>query len=158
MDAELAFKQMLLDLVGELLNDLYLENYEQPMAISEFLPGVRTTLRKQYFRGNPRGPRRLDEAQAIVRERMLRLFKLGTESTAPKRLHSKSKWRSQKPMELVDSLLDGEMREQEHEWSNYEQEEHEAKLLISNTIFDVILKDTIECFQISFLKKQMNNS
>lgn len=45
------------------------------------------------------------------------------------------------------------MREQEYEWSNYEFEEYEAKTLISNTIFDMILKDTIDCFQVNISKR-----
>ena len=71
-------------------------------------------------------------------------------------IKAKSKWRSQKKLDLVDNLLDGEMREQEHEWSNYELEEYEAKTLISNTIFDIILMDTVECFQSIIIKKMKN--
>jgi hypothetical protein len=168
LDMEVSFKQMLLDLIGELINDLYLENYDTPQQISEFLPGIKTSLKKQHFRSNPKGPRSVADTKVLVKEKLLRIFKLNTEASsipvnnnnmsATSRKYTKSKWRSQKPLDLVDSLLDSEMREQEHDWSNYDQEEHEAKLLISNTIFDIILKDTIECFQINFLKKQMNAS
>ena len=163
LDMEVNFKHMLLDLIGELMHDLYLEKYAKPQQISEFIPGVTTCLKKQHFRSNPAGPAQVHEAKRLVRDKILRIFKFTSDSTlsassgmvvGSKKFNSKSKWRSQKPMDLVDSLLDSEMREQEHDWSNYDQEEHEAKLLISNTIFDIILKDTIECFQINFLKKQ----
>lgn len=66
---------------------------------------------------------------------------------------TRSKWRQQRRLDAVDSLLDREMREQEYEWSNYEAEEHEAKLLVVDAIFDALLHDTIESFQISFIKK-----
>ena len=158
LDMEVSFKQMILDLIGELMNDLYLENYDRPQQISEFLPGIKTSLKKQHFRSNPKGPRTIAETKHLIKDKILRIFKFNPDpsSLTTSKKYSKSKWRSQKPLDLVDSLLDSEMREQEHDWSNYDQEEHEAKLLISNTIFDIILKDTIECFQINFLKKQMN--
>jgi hypothetical protein len=158
LDMEVSFKQMILDLISELMNDLYLENYDRPQQISEFLPGIKTSLKKQHFRSNPKGPRTIAETKHLIKDKILRIFKFNPDpsSLTTSKKYSKSKWRSQKPLDLVDSLLDSEMREQEHDWSNYDQEEHEAKLLISNTIFDIILKDTIECFQINFLKKQMN--
>ena len=91
---------------------------------------------------------------------MYQLLKLAvsTESFLDKRpeINAKSKWRSGKKLDLVDNLLDVEMRDQEHEWSNYELEEYEAKILISNTIFDMILKDTLECMQTNMLKKLKN--
>ncbi len=158
LEMEVSFKQMILDLIGELMYDLYLENYDRPQQISEFLPGIKTSLKKQHFRSNPKGPRTIAETKHLIKDKILRIFKFNPDpsSLTTSKKYSKSKWRSQKPLDLVDSLLDSEMREQEHDWSNYDQEEHEAKLLISNTIFDIILKDTIECFQINFLKKQMN--
>jgi Fe-S cluster assembly iron-binding protein IscA len=45
------------------------------------------------------------------------------------------------------------MREQDPEWADYEVEEHEAKIIVANTIFDSILQDTIDYFQASFNKK-----
>lgn len=66
---------------------------------------------------------------------------------------SRTKWRLQKKLDLVDSLLDREMREQDPEWADYEVEEHEAKIIVANTIFDSILQDTIDYFQASFNKK-----
>lgn len=157
---ELTFKQMLLDLIGELMNDLYLERFDKPQSVSEFLPGVKTSFKKQYFKSNPKGPSKQEDAKSLIKDRILRIFKLNgneAEIQASRPKTAKSKWRSLKKLDLVDSLLDNEMREQEHDWANYEIEEHEAKLLITNTIFDMILKDTIECFQINFLKKQANN-
>lgn len=59
----------------------------------------------------------------------------------------------QKKLDLVDSLLDREMREQDYEWANYEVEEQESRVLLADTIFDMILKDTVDCFQISYMKK-----
>jgi hypothetical protein len=159
LDMELTFKHMLLDLIGELMNDLYLETYDKPQQISEFIPGIKTTLKKQYFRSNPHGPTNLTQTKSLIKEKIFNIFKFKNGGDHHKGGHHtdksvKSKWRCQKPLDLVDGLLDAEMREQEHDWSTYDQEEHEAKLLIANTVFDIILKDTIDCFQVNFLKKQ----
>lgn len=68
-------------------------------------------------------------------------------------ISTRLKWRQQRRLDPVDSLLDREMREQEYEWSNYETDEYEAKVLVADSIFDTLLHDTIESFQISFIKK-----
>lgn len=154
---ELNFKRMLLDLVGETLHDLYLEKYEEPTCVSNFFPGIKNSLKKHHFKSIIRGPQSQEEAQKMIKKKINKLLKLAvsTESfldTKPE-INAKSKWRTHKKLDLVDSLLDTEMREQEHEWSNYELEEYEAKILISNTIFDMILKDTVDCFQLNMLRK-----
>lgn len=70
---------------------------------------------------------------------------------------SRSKWRMQKKLDLVDSLLDREMREQDHEWANYEVEEQESRMLLTNMIFEMVLKDTLDSFQICLVKKNAIN-
>lgn len=154
---ELNFKRMLLDLVGEMLHDLYLEKYEEPTSVSNFFPGIKKSLKKLHFKSIIRGPQSQEEAQKIIKTKINKLLKLAvsTESflDAKPEINAKSKWRTHKKLDLVDNLLDAEMREQEHEWSNYELEEYEAKILISNTIFDMILKDTVDCFQLNMLRK-----
>jgi len=151
------FKRMLLDLMGELLHDLYLERYEEAKSVSSYFPGIKRSLKKVHFKSVVRGPSGMPEAQRLVRGRISEVLKLAvsTESFLDKKpeISAKSKWRSGKKLDLVDNLLDGEMREQEHEWSNYEVEEYEAKILISNTIFELILKDTVDCVQSALLKK-----
>lgn len=157
---ETNFKRMLLDLIGELTNDLYLEKYEQPKSISNFFPGVKMNAKKKNFKSVIRGPLLQNEAQKLIKQKINQLLKLTVNNesflASKSEIKAKSKWRSQKKLDLVDNLLDGEMREQEYEWSNYELEEYEAKILISNTIFDMILKDTVECFQTNLLKKMQN--
>jgi len=58
----------------------------------------------------------------------------------------KSKWRMKKKYDLVENLLDAEMREDEHEWSNYDQELCEAKSAVADAVFDHLLSDTISAF------------
>jgi hypothetical protein len=60
----------------------------------------------------------------------------------------------QKRLDLIDQLLDVEMREQDPEWSNYDAEEYEAKIMIADNIFDMILLDTLNCFKLNELKRE----
>jgi hypothetical protein len=162
---EFKFKRMLFDLIGELMTDLFIEKYQSPEVVSEFLPAVKRYSKKRYFKSVKSSEMSIENVSQLVKSKVMQLLKLdgqsdefgSVESAGQKRQVTKSKWRSQKRLDLVDSLLDSEMREQEHEWANYEFEEYEAKLLISNTIFDVLLKDTIDCFQLNFLKKQSSS-
>jgi hypothetical protein len=164
-EKELSFKLMLFDLIGELLNDLYLERYETPSSVSEFFPSEKKTLKKKYFRLVRLGPARLDACKKLVVHKANELLKLSkpnddreNDSATPATTSNPklfvSKWRSTKRLDLVDSILDGEMRQEECEWANYEQEEYEAKLLVSNTIFDMLLKDTIDCFKLNLIKQE----
>lgn len=158
---EINFKKMLFDLIGELLYDLYLEKYESAEQISEFLPGLKRLPKKKHFKSVMRGPGDLELVKEMIRGKVCTMLKIKDDkapvTSGGKRVSVKSKWRVQKKLDLVDTLLDLEMREQEYEWSNYESEEYEAKLHITNTIFDLLLKDTIESFQHSFLLKIKNN-
>jgi hypothetical protein len=182
-EKEIIFKRMVLDSVGELLNDLYLERYEKPMRANEFLPKLHVMPKKQYFKSIKLAPNSLltlKETKLLIKNKLFEVIKLSDESLLEENERAatqasthlvraylqketekqrklnrlKSKWRTQqKKMDLVDKLLDYEMREQEYEWSNYELEEEEAKLLISNSIFDLILKDTVDIIQTCLNKR-----
>lgn len=155
---ELIFKKMLLDLIAELMHDLYLERYEHLKPMFKYFPGLKKNFKKQYFKSHVKGPVSLNETKLVIRQKLTCLLKLNEINNNNNNILNynqqvKSKWRLQKRLDLVDSILDSEMRDQEYEWSNYEMEEYEAKTLITNSIFDLVLKDTIECFQLNFNKK-----
>ncbi len=168
LQSEMHFKRMLLDLIGELFYDLYLERFEEDEVINEFVPCLRKRAEKKYFKSMPKGPGELMRAKLLVRNKVLSLIKLQTGEEAEaeagmvrgvfraKKQLAKSKWKVMKKLDLVDTLLDREMREQEFEWSNYDIEEYEAKLLVSNTVFDMLLKDTIDSLRGAIAKKKIN--
>lgn len=159
-EIEFKFKRMLIDLIGELLLDLYIEKYVSPELVSELLPGIKRYPKRLYFKSiiSSASMNKI-QVKEIIRSKVLQLLRLDTHENdlANRKTITKSKWRSQKRLDMVDALLDSEMREQEHEWANYEYEEYEAKLLISNTIFDMLLKDAIDCFHVNYLKKKSSN-
>jgi hypothetical protein len=163
-DAKANFKLMLFDLVGELLLDLYSEMYEDEAGTAArsfenvFQRKIRT--KKVHFKSLYKGPDCMEVAKKLVNEKVSD-YLLNVEEKkcggTPKKeytlISSRSKWRQRKRLDPVDRMLDREMREQEYEWSNYDDEEYEAKLILSNTIFDMVMHDTIQCFQTNFIKK-----
>ena len=160
---ERSLRRMLCDLTGELLIDLFVERYAVPESVpgGEFMPCLRRKVRKQHFRSIVRAPLELERVRPLLSLKMndfLRMSDSEPPTSASFQPQAtallKSKWRAQKRLDLVDSLLDNEMREQEHDWSNYEFEENEAKLLIANSIFDALLRDTLDCVQLCLIKRQ----
>jgi hypothetical protein len=163
-EIERNFKKMLFDLVGELVLDLYLEKFEQKKAVSSFFPEFKIGAAKSYFKGLQKGPTDLETSKKLIKEKIFEILKLKPKEARLSELakkpppQMKSKWRTQRKLDNVDTLLDREMREQEFEWSNYEKEEYEAKSQLTSTIFDILLKDTIKSFQISFIKKNTSEN
>ena len=117
------------------LHETYLERYEQPKPVSSFFPGIKKNPRKLIFKSRLKGPANISDTQKLLKTKVNQLLKLDNNNNTNNddKLNPandwralatrRSKWRTQKKLDLVDSLLDNEMREQEHEWANYETEE-----------------------------------
>jgi hypothetical protein len=150
-ESELKFKQMLLDLVADLLHDLYLENYASEAPLFEFVPHFKQKSKKKHFNNVIQGPTDVRTAKELIKSKLFQIIKCENAQTTK---HKKSKWRMQKRLDLIDQLLDVEMREQDPEWSNYDAEEYEAKIMIADNIFDMILLDTLNCFKLNELKRE----
>lgn len=160
-NSERQFKRMLLDLIGELLLDMFIERYEKEEQVNEFVPCLKRKIERKHFKTLPYGVMDKAKTKEIIRNKVLQMMKLQEEESTTGRRGggagsgsvNKSKWKMSKKLDLVDSLLDKEMREQEFEWANYEIEEYEAKLLTSNHLCDMLLKETIDSFKAIFAKK-----
>ena len=50
----------------------------------------------------------------------------------------------------VDMLLIGELREEECEWTNYEQDELSVKEHLVHSIFEILIDDTLNCLKERF--------
>ena len=147
--SEKSFAKLVFDLVHELVEDLFVEKYSSPKALSEFMPNLKVHKKRQHFRASAKLAHQPGQVNLVIKEKLFDLLNLETEFNrlSQSKTTFKSKWRAKKRTDLVDGLLNNEMREQENDWSNYEYEENEAKLLISNLIFDMLIKDTIQCFE-----------
>lgn len=69
-EAEMTFKRMLFDLVGELFYDLYLERFETPQIVSSYLPNFKRTAKKNYFKSAMKGPSQKEAAKKMVMEKV----------------------------------------------------------------------------------------
>ena len=152
-----SFDEMLFDLSGEIIYDLYKENYEKGQPISVYVPGFQQMSKKQFFKNSLKGPSVKNETSEIVFGKVKDILNFPCKMDTKKSLISnrgekKSKWRVQKRLDLVDNILDREMREEENEWSMYDQEEIEAKLMMSEIVFENILQDTVS-LMLSLKKK-----
>lgn len=154
-----AYDEITFDLVKEFIYDLYRENFEEKKSLSNFLPEFKRVIRKNFFKNITSAPTDTSRSKKLIIEKINGLIKpieanaenypFKLEKNRDYNADKKSKWRIQKRLDLVDTILDKEMREDEHEWSNYEQEEIEAKLLMSDIIFESLLNDTLSLFSIN---------
>ncbi len=159
LETEITFKYMLFNLVGELMHDLYLERYENDeRTMCQFYPDFKCSTHKTFFSSKLNGPSNMSQAKHLIKKKMLQILRMDNpniSSDSSRKISSKFKRTlACKQLDLVDTLLYNEMRSKEQDWSNYETEEFEAKLMTYNAIFDSVLSDTINCFQLIHLKKE----
>lgn len=69
-EAETTFKRMLFDLVGELFYDLYLERFEAAQIVSSYLPNIKRTAKKNYFKSAMKGPSQKEAAKKMVMDKV----------------------------------------------------------------------------------------
>jgi hypothetical protein len=127
-DIKTAFKQLLLDLVVEIMRGFYSKNNAHQNSINT------------YFEKLSNDPARLSATESSIKKQLFGLFqkKSGLAETL-----GSSKWRLQRRFDMIDQMLDKEMRENEYEWSNFEKEENEAKLIMADLVSDGIISDAI---------------
>ena len=61
-----SFDEMLFDLSGELVYDLYRENYEKNQPVSVYVPGFQLLLKKSFFKTSLKGPSQKSETSYVV--------------------------------------------------------------------------------------------
>ena len=110
---------MLFDLSGELVYDLYRENYEKNQPVSVYVPGFQLLLKKSFFKTSLKGPSQKSETSDVVFNKIKDILNFPCKTESKKNLTSnrgdkKSTWRVQKRLDLVDNILDREMREEEN--------------------------------------------
>lgn len=141
------FKEMLFHLIGQLLNDLYLDKYSTTTNS--------TTIDRQFFKKYLKGPLNKSKAKELIKFKLndiLYTFIDLNNLSNNTNLNYNSKWKlnkykqengQQQQIDLIDYLLEMEMRQQEHIWCNYDLELNEAKLSLCDNLFDYLLKDTL---------------
>lgn len=140
------FKKLLFDLSGDIIRDIYKNDEEEPP------PWQKVTRRQQkYFRGaSP--PSSIDNLTSIVQQAVINILGLNGSRKA-----DKNKWTIRKRKDHVDNILVEELREEEPRWINYDDDELAVKMQLTDTIFDMLLNDTVHTMNRVYQKKKMAN-
>nr|XP_039269943.1 centrosome-associated protein 350-like isoform X2 [Styela clava] len=142
LNADHIFKTSLFDMVRELITEIYNikssteENLKRPLWLKK-----KTVCRPSYCR---RMPETEDEIVKIVSKQVSKLLNL---SNDPQKLDPKitMKWGSRRKKDKVDLILIQELREEEPEWTNYDEDETTVKMQLTDTVLDMLVSDTVHC-------------
>lgn len=140
------FKKLLFDLTGEVIRDIYKDEEDEPP------PWQKPKRRQQkYFRGaSP--PTTIDNLTPIVQQAVINTLGLNGSRKA-----DKNKWTVRKRKDHVDNILVEELREEEPRWINYDEDELAVKMQLTDTIFDMLLNDTVQTMNRVYQKKKLGS-
>ena len=133
-----AYKNLVFDLTGEILTDLYNEEIDdatdRPWA-SQLSSALRSVSRMP--------PTTLPEVRPIVNDQVTRLLgvnqRLGRPTIIPKVLVTRRR------QDNVDRILYQELQEEEPNWISYDKDELEVKMQLTDAIMDLLLTETVTC-------------
>lgn len=139
------FKTLLFDLAGEVIRDIYKDEEEEPP------PWQKPKRRHQkHFRGaSP--PTTMENLTPIVQQAVINTLGLNGCRKA-----DRNKWTVRKRKDHVDNILVEELREEEPRWINYDEDELAVKMQLTDTIFDMLLNDTVQTMNKVYQKKKSN--
>lgn len=86
-----------------------------------------------------------DEVRALVLERVTNLIGLGAPRTTMQTLLRKTPVRGNKK-DNVDAILIEELREEEPQWTDYDEDETAVKFQVADSILSMLLDDTVRVF------------
>ncbi|XP_077572933.1 centrosome-associated protein 350 isoform X2 [Stigmatopora nigra] len=137
-----SYKKAVYDLTWEILQEIYAEdpNANQP----EWVKPQR--VRSAFFH-RVKTPQDLNKVQEFVTEEVLKLYGLS------KNKNKKSDWQKmlkfgRKKRDRVDQILVQELHEDEAQWLCYEEDELSVKMQLADSIFDMLLKDTVNTLRL----------
>ncbi|XP_077462945.1 centrosome-associated protein 350 isoform X2 [Stigmatopora argus] len=137
-----SYKKAVYDLTWEILQEIYAEdpNANQP----EWVKPQR--VRSAFFH-RVKTPQDLNKVQEFVTEEVLKLYGLS------KKKNKKSDWQKmlkfgRKKRDRVDQILVQELHEDEAQWLCYEEDELSVKMQLADSIFDMLLKDTVNTLRL----------
>ena len=123
-DSTKTFLKFLYDLVGEIIDELMLKGDE----------------RKGTWKMRPSVESQKSSILAAVKQEVLILFSFEKRSTKESLI---VRW-SQKKRDRVDEILVRELHAEEKSWIDYSADEKQVKQTLSETIFNLILQDTLK--------------
>jgi len=131
-----AYDHLLFDLTTQVLD----ETYKQPdssNAVPWFKPkgAVWSTHRVL--------PSSSENVKPGVNTRILRCMRLDDTMENRAKCQSNVKWTDRKRKERVDEVLSEELQEDEQQWVDYDRDELNIKMQLTNSLFDVLVTETL---------------
>lgn len=138
------YKKLLFDLTGEIICDVYKDNQDDDPP-----PYAKLKSRRHKFFNGAAPPKTLEKLKPLVQEAVNDI--LGVNGS---RKTDKNKWSVRKKKDHVDNILVEELREEEPEWVNYDNDEIAVKMQLTESIFEMLLTDTVQTMNKIYRKKQ----
>jgi Domain of unknown function (DUF4378) len=141
------YKQLLLDLVTEILADVFKREDEESPSTSDqqffHMSGLVTSAVQQTC-AVAEIPTTIDTLRPIVHKRVTSTLKMNNFIENQPSMKS-LKWRvARKKHDHVDRLLIYELRQEEQHWISYTDEELDVKMQIADSIFELLISETID--------------
>uniref|UniRef100_A0A8C5D6V8 CAP-Gly domain-containing protein n=1 Tax=Gouania willdenowi TaxID=441366 RepID=A0A8C5D6V8_GOUWI len=147
-----SYRKAVFDLTWEMLEDMYAEdpNSDQPLWIKP-----RRVKSSAFHR--VKAPGDMTRVQEFVAAEVLKLYGLADDQS------QKNDWQKmlkfgRKKRDRVDHILVQELHEEEAQWVNYDEDELFVKMQLADSVFDALLKDTVNVLtQISDKRANRDN-
>ncbi|PWA20838.1 hypothetical protein CCH79_00007151 [Gambusia affinis] len=135
-----SYKKAVYDLTWEILKEIFAEdpNTDQPQWVKP-----RQVKSSSIHRVKTSGD--INKIQEFVTEEVLKLYSLRQDE------NQKTDWQKmlkfgRKKRDRVDHILVQELHEEEAQWVNYDEDELFVKIQLADSIFEALLKDTVNTF------------
>ncbi|ESP00904.1 hypothetical protein LOTGIDRAFT_140328, partial [Lottia gigantea] len=134
--SEKTYKKMLFDLTGEIICDIY--SQEEEVVLQPYEKPKRR--RQHYFKGYA-PPTTVDELRPTVHKAVNDILGVNGMRKADR---VKNKFNIRKKKDNVDNILTLQLREEEPDWVDYNADELDVKNALADSIFEVLLAETVE--------------
>lgn len=151
-----SYKTMLFDLTQEIVSEIYEDKHDKSnkeeqsegMFAQLFLQNNQLNINK-YYRAHSKPPTCLDELKRVVNKAISKLLHLDGEAVpcgSSSHGHEFDKWKTSKK-DHVDRILVQELQDEEPHWVNYDTDELQLKLQLTNSIMDSLIGNTVDTFK-----------
>ena len=142
------FNQLVFDMTGEILCDIYRCENERPLEIWR-----RPALHRRQYHNAMTPPLTADYLLPIVQATVLDLLGL-QDGNGRLRGSTANKWSVRKERDALNAVLVQELRQEEADWVNYDVDEVEVKMELTNHLFQFLLDDTVATLNCLHARRQ----
>ena len=145
-----SYRNLVFDLTKEVYIDAVLQNEvasQPPWAKAKWKGGQKLSRNFMRWKSD-------DEVRALVLERVTHTIGLGAPRTTMQTLQRKTPVRGNKK-DNVDAILIEELRQEEPQWTDYDEDEAAVKFQVADSILNMLLDDTVRVFNAIQAKKKV---